>query len=207
MTVTGPDVSHPLDPASLRRAFSMFPSGVTAVCALRDGAPVGMAASTFTSVSLDPPLASICIAQTSTTWPVLRSAARVGVSVLGAGHRDVIRQLAARDGDRFKGLTYHAEGEAILLDGATMWAVCSIEHEVPAGDHHIAVLRVHATDPHTEIRPLVFHGSRFHELGNCWHCSSPPGFSLAHLGSARAAELDRNSIAGSFELLFDFDQY
>jgi hypothetical protein len=53
----------------LRRVFSAFPSGVTAVSALIDGRPVGIAASSFTSVSLDPPLVSVCIAHSSTTWP------------------------------------------------------------------------------------------------------------------------------------------
>ena len=153
-----------LDPDSLRRAFSMFPSGVVALCAHPDGTPTGMAASSFTSVSLDPPLVSVCIAHTSTTWPALRTAGRLGVSVLGAGHRDVARQLASRQGDRFAGLTYKTAGDAILLDGATMWAVCSIEREVPAGDHDIVVLRAHAVVPYPEVQPIVFHESRFREL-------------------------------------------
>lgn len=65
----------------LRRAFGCFPSGIT-VCALVDGTPVGMAASSFTSVSLAPPLVSVCIQHTSTTWPVLRNRPRLGLSVL-----------------------------------------------------------------------------------------------------------------------------
>ena len=59
----------PVDGTELRRAFGCFPSGVTAVCAIIDGEPVGMAASSFTSVSIDPPLASICVQKSSTTWP------------------------------------------------------------------------------------------------------------------------------------------
>jgi flavin reductase (DIM6/NTAB) family NADH-FMN oxidoreductase RutF len=45
-----------VDPARLRQAYGCFPSGVTAVCALLDGLPVGLAASSFTSVSVHPPL-------------------------------------------------------------------------------------------------------------------------------------------------------
>jgi len=153
-----------LDSDTLRRAFSMFPSGVIALCAQRGGTPVGMAASTFTSVSLDPPLVSLCVAHTSTTWPELRTANCLGVSVLGAGHRDVVRQLASRQGDRFAGLTYKTVDDAIVLDGATLWTVCSIEREVPVGDHDIVVLRVHSVAPHPEVQPIVFHASRFREL-------------------------------------------
>jgi flavin reductase (DIM6/NTAB) family NADH-FMN oxidoreductase RutF len=83
-----------LTAGALRRAFAMFPSGVTAVCATVEGRPVGLAASSFTSVSLDPPLVSVCIAHTSSTWPLLRAAGRVGVSVLAEGHASIARQLA-----------------------------------------------------------------------------------------------------------------
>ncbi|MFC0040061.1 flavin reductase family protein [Actinomadura rayongensis] len=142
----------------------MFPSGVTAVCAIVDGAPVGVAASSFTSVSLDPPLVSVCMAHTSTTWPTLRSAPRIGVSVLGGHHGGVARQLAARGTDRFADVTYEVIDGAIVLPDAAMSAVCSLEHEFTAGDHVIAVLRVHTVDPHPEVKPIVFHASEFREL-------------------------------------------
>ena len=62
----------------LRHAFGLFPSGVTAVCGIVDGHPAGLAASSFTSVSLDPPLVSVCIAHTSSTWPILRQCRWLG---------------------------------------------------------------------------------------------------------------------------------
>jgi flavin reductase (DIM6/NTAB) family NADH-FMN oxidoreductase RutF len=61
-----------LDPLALRRAFAAFPTGVTAVCALVDGEPVGMAANSFTSHSLDPPSVSVAIGRDSGTWRRLR---------------------------------------------------------------------------------------------------------------------------------------
>jgi len=67
---------------------------VVAVAALIDGSPVGLAASSFTSVSLDPPLVSISIANTSKTWPPLRCAARLGVTVLAAHRAELAHRLA-----------------------------------------------------------------------------------------------------------------
>ena len=58
------------DPRWLRHVFGAFPSGVAVVAAVVDSTPVGIAASSFTSVSLDPALVSLCIAHTSTTWPL-----------------------------------------------------------------------------------------------------------------------------------------
>jgi flavin reductase (DIM6/NTAB) family NADH-FMN oxidoreductase RutF len=61
----GMQTNQDLDPRRLRDAFGIFPSGVVAVAASLDGRPVGLAASSFTSVSLEPPLVSI-------SWPARR---------------------------------------------------------------------------------------------------------------------------------------
>ena len=67
-----------LTPAQLREAFGHFPSGVIAIAAEVDGTLVGLAASTFVPVSLDPPLVSFCVQNTSTTWPQAQGAAGPG---------------------------------------------------------------------------------------------------------------------------------
>ena len=159
------DTHAALHPTDLRRVFGAFPTGVTAIAAFVDGAPVGLAASTFTSVSFDPPLASVCIAKTSTTWPVLRRAERLGVSVLSAGQEHLGRQLSSRTGDRFTGATWRASNSGeILLDGACAWLDCSIERELPAGDHDIVLLRIHDLHAERGAEPLVFHQSTFGRL-------------------------------------------
>jgi len=151
--------------ADLRRVFGCFPSGVTAICAELDGRPVGMAASAFTGVSLDPPLVSVCMQDTSTTWPVLRALPRLGVSVLASPHDDACRRLSARTGDRFAGLPIRTDEDgAVLVDGAAAWFTCTLHAELPAGDHVIALLRVHALDGRHEVDPLVFHAGRFRAL-------------------------------------------
>jgi len=151
-----------LDPQRLRHVFGAFPSGVAAVAALIDGAPVGLAASSFTSVSLDPPLVSVCVAHTSTTWPSLRAASRLGISILSADQEWAGRQLAGKRADRFARLSWNATRYgAVLLEGASGWIETSIEQQVRAGDHDIIVLRVHDLDADHDVSPLVFHASRF----------------------------------------------
>jgi flavin reductase (DIM6/NTAB) family NADH-FMN oxidoreductase RutF len=155
-------------PASLRRVLGAFPTGVTALAALIDGVPVGMAANSFTSVSLDPPLVSVCVATASETWRTLRYATRLGVSVLSHGQEAASRRLASRGIDRFADLSWHpTEDGAVLLEHASAWFDCSVEREIRAGDHDIVLLEVHrlGTDPHTP--PLVFHGSRYRRLATC----------------------------------------
>ena len=88
MTVHPLKTNQDLDPARLREAFGVFPSGVVAVAAEVDGSLVGMAASSFTSVSLEPALVSFSVANTSKTWSTLRRAGHLGLTVL-ADHQDL----------------------------------------------------------------------------------------------------------------------
>jgi flavin reductase (DIM6/NTAB) family NADH-FMN oxidoreductase RutF len=158
--------SDELTPEVLRRAFGAFPSGVTAVAGLVAGQPVGMAASSFTSVSLDPPLVSVCVAHSSTTWPVLRAAESIGVSVLADGHADVARAMAARTGDRFGQLDWQADDlGAVFVDGAALWLRCSVRSQLTAGDHLIVLLTVEKVDIFGGVDPLIFHASNFRRLG------------------------------------------
>lgn len=153
-----------LGQAQLRRVLAAFPTGVAAVAAIIDDEPAGLAASSFVSVSLDPPLVSVCIGHTSTTWPVLRTAGRLGISVLGAHQETASRQLSSRDGERFAGLRWRSTDDgAVLLHEASAWFDCSIEREIPAGDHDIVLLRVHDLGA-SEAMPLVFHGSAYRQL-------------------------------------------
>ena len=154
-----------LEPLRLRQVFGSFPTGVTVFAALVDGVPTGLAANSFVSVSLDPPLVSVCVAHTSGTWPVLRRAGRLGVSVLGAHQEQAGRRLSARGVDRFANVEWRAEPDgAVFLEGASAWLDCAVEREIPAGDHDIVLLRVHDLDADPEVPPLVFHGSQYRRL-------------------------------------------
>ena len=157
----------PLSPSSLREAFGHFPSGVIAVAAEVDGTRVGLAASTFVPVSLDPPLVSFCVQNTSTTWPKLQGLPRLGISVLGESHDAAARTLAAKTGDRFAGLTTVSKNGAVYIDGTSLWLETAVEQLVPAGDHTIVILRVHGITVHEGLEndaPIVFHRSTFRRL-------------------------------------------
>jgi flavin reductase (DIM6/NTAB) family NADH-FMN oxidoreductase RutF len=159
------DTGATLDPRTLRNAFGCFPSGVTAICAMIDGEPVGMAASSFVSVSLDPPLVLVCIQNSSATWRELKTAPRIGVSVLGEDHHRACSQLSAKSGDRFERLEWFAtEGGAVLLEGAAVSLDCFVVEEIAAGDHQLVLLRIEALQFQPTVSPLVFHGSRFRKL-------------------------------------------
>ncbi|ANY22240.1 flavin reductase family protein [Gordonia terrae] len=148
----------------LREAFGHFPTGVVAICAEIDERPTAMAVASFVGVSLDPPLVAFCVQNSSTTWPALRTARRLGISVLGEEHDVAVRTLGAKTGDRFAGLTTHTTGEgAVFIGGACVWLDATVTEEVPAGDHAIVLMRVNELEMRDEM-PIVFHRSRFSRL-------------------------------------------
>jgi flavin reductase (DIM6/NTAB) family NADH-FMN oxidoreductase RutF len=171
MTVTPLTTNQDLDPARLREAFGVFPSGVVAVASEVDGQRIGLAASSFTSVSLEPALVSFSVANTSRTWPLLREAGHLGVTILADHHGEVCRQLAGPVEHRFDGLDVTAtdDGSVTLDDGLAMFD-CTIYREVEAGDHTIVLLQLHAIGSVTVAadtsQPLVFHRSAFGRLAD-----------------------------------------
>ncbi|WP_033342048.1 flavin reductase family protein [Catenuloplanes japonicus] len=154
-----------MDAGVLRAAFARFPSGVTALSALVDGEPTGMAVSAFLSVSLAPPLIAVSVQRSSRTWPELRRSGGIGVSVLAAGHGGLSRQLSGAAAGRFTGVDWAgAASGAVRIEGAAAWFDCVLDQELPAGDHVIALLAVRHVEYRQDVPPLVFHGSAFRQL-------------------------------------------
>jgi flavin reductase (DIM6/NTAB) family NADH-FMN oxidoreductase RutF len=146
-----PTLQPALDERDLRAAYGSFATGVAFVTAMVDGAPLGMIVSTFTAVSLDPPLVSFCPARDSFTWRRMRQAGGFSVNVLRAWHGDFARRAAQPEADRF------AEP---LIDPLAVIA-CDLEAEHPAGDHTIVVGRVRALHVSSPSRPLVYFAGGF----------------------------------------------
>lgn len=154
------------DPVALRSTFAQFPSGVAALSAVVDGEPVVLVASSFqVGISLEPPLVLFAVQHTSTSWPRLRNAPRIGVSVLGEAHDLAARQLASKAADRFAGIETTTTGTgAHYVHGAPVWLETSIHSEFPAGDHDVVLLQVHASGNAPGTEPLVWHSSGFRTL-------------------------------------------
>lgn len=144
------------DPRHFRRVLAHLPTGVTVITAHGEDRPVGMAANSVTSVSLDPPLILVCPARSSSTWPQLRATGAFCVNVMAEHHERVTRQFADKDGDRFAGVPYSHRRAGPALDEAVAWLECTIENEYEAGDHTIVVARVMDLEAASQVDPLVF---------------------------------------------------
>lgn len=152
--------------AEVRAAFNNCPAAVGAICAVVDGVPRGMIASSIAvGVSYDPPLVLFSAQKNSRTWPHLRLADRVGISILSEDQGDVCRNLSSRRDDRFEGVAVHRTAEgAMFVHGSTGWLDCTIQSVSDAGDHEVVLFHVLSVSVAEQIKPLIFHRMQFRPL-------------------------------------------
>jgi flavin reductase (DIM6/NTAB) family NADH-FMN oxidoreductase RutF len=157
--MSAPPHPAPIDPRDLRDAASRFPTGVALVTA-----PGGLALviDSFVSVSLEPALVAFSASRASMTWRRMRATGRFGISVLAAQHADGIRERARPRADRLAGLDVElsASGVPFVRDALAV-LLCALEREHAAGDHTLAIGRVHEVRHGRDDPPLVFFGGAF----------------------------------------------
>ena len=147
-----------IDPRYFRSVLGNFPTGVVAVTSVdADGAPVGMAVGSFTSVSLDPPLVAFLPDKSSSTFPKVRQSGRFCVNILSARQQDVCRKLSQKGVDKFAGLDWAPTPTGLpRVEGSIAWIDCCIDDIHDAGDHYIVVGRVSSLDVDEVDSPLIF---------------------------------------------------
>jgi flavin reductase (DIM6/NTAB) family NADH-FMN oxidoreductase RutF len=153
------------DPIALRRAMGQFATGV-AVITSRDflGRPVGSTVNALSSLSLDPPLVLVCLAQTSRTLEALRQHGAFAVNVLSASQVE-LAELFAQPGSA--GDWPEAElGAADVphIEQAAAVVECDVHDIVTGGDHDIVLGAVRHTRTRDGAEPLLFHGGSFKQF-------------------------------------------
>ncbi|MFB8005760.1 flavin reductase family protein [Nocardia sp. NPDC056000] len=156
-----------MDTTYLRAVMAQWASGVVVVTTMRDGGGRhGMTASSFTSVALDPPLVSVCLATASSTCRFLRHSGVFAVNVLGHDHEDIGRRFATSTtrGDRFDtGRWDTASTGAAVLTDAVAWVDCVVAACHPAGDHTIVLGLVQDAATPRPAPPLIYHDRTYYE--------------------------------------------
>ncbi|REF00111.1 flavin reductase family protein [Thermomonospora umbrina] len=152
-----------IDEARFRRALGLHAAGVVVVTAASGDGPAGLTATSFSSVSLSPPLVSFYVARTSTTWPSMGDAGRFAVNILASAQADLAARFAQRGVDRFAaptGWRPDADGTP-LLDGVCAHLLCALHATLDLGDHTLVVGRVTGISIRESGRPLLYHRGRF----------------------------------------------
>ncbi|MGI5271792.1 flavin reductase [Nonomuraea sp. CA-218870] len=154
---------------SFRAAMAQWPSGVVIVTTGTEGAWHGMTASSFTSVSLDPPMVLVCLAHGTRTHRLIAEHGFFAVSVLGKDQVAIGRRFAGQEpaADRFAGGSWIPAGTgAPVLADAVAWLDCRVAHAYPGGDHTIFVGEVAEAATPRRVAPVLFHSRAWGQLAD-----------------------------------------
>jgi flavin reductase (DIM6/NTAB) family NADH-FMN oxidoreductase RutF len=150
------------DSRQFRHALSQFATGVTIITTrLPSGAFLGITASSFNSVSLDPPLVLWSLARSASSLPVFTGNSHYVINVLAGDQAALAERFARRIHNRFEGVDFELSHTGLpILKGVAAWFECHNRSRYPEGDHVIFVGEVErcAVQPQSG---LVFHGGRF----------------------------------------------
>lgn len=159
------------DAAHFRRALSQFATGVTVVTTRSEGGPgkpafVGVTASSFNSVSLDPPLVLWSLGTQANSFPLFHAGSHYVINILAAEQLDLCKRFATLKGDRFANVDYTLSPTGLpILAQSLAWFECHNRSRYDEGDHVIFVGEVErcgVVDAHAA--PLVFHRGAFSSL-------------------------------------------
>lgn len=150
------------DSRAFRDALGSFATGVTIVTAIdAEGRDVGLTASSFNSVSLDPPMILWSLARSSQNMEAFREAAHFAVHILAADQEPLSNRFAKSGTDKFADVPLERGEDGVpLLTGCSARFECSTAYQYEGGDHIIFVGEVTRFDRY-ERPPLLFHGGRY----------------------------------------------
>jgi flavin reductase (DIM6/NTAB) family NADH-FMN oxidoreductase RutF len=157
--------SRPPSSAEFRLACGQFATGVTVLTVERAPRRVhGMTANSVTSVSLDPLLLLICVAQQANFLPLVKREKRFGVNVLKEDQQAISKYFAQTEEnaevEAKLGIRYRWTPSGIpLLEGALAHVACIVVASYIAGDHTIFLGEVESVEVFNGEPLLYFRGA------------------------------------------------
>ncbi|WP_437879943.1 flavin reductase family protein [Pseudomonas sp. LRF_L74] len=148
-----------IDTNAYKNVMGSFPSGVTVITTLdADGQIVGLTASAFSSLSMDPALVLFCPNYSSDSYPALIKSKRFAIHLLSGEQRDEAYAFAKKGKDKAQGIEWTlSELGNPLLANATAIIECELWREYEGGDHAILVGAVkNLIVPEQETAPMVY---------------------------------------------------
>jgi len=153
-----------IDPGLLRSVMAAYPTGVTIVTSGHDGAHCGMAANSFTSVSLDPPIVLVCSQIGARTAEAAKASGRFAIHLMAHDQVDHVRAFVGRDAARFAAVPHDLDpGGLPILRHWLALLVCSVHQVSEVGDHEVLFGHVERCERRDDA-PLLFHDSALRML-------------------------------------------
>ena len=154
--------SRAINDRDLRKALGSFVTGITIVTTVDDqDRPVGVTVSSFSSLSLSPPMVLWCIAADARSADTFANGARFAAHVLAHDQWPLAERFATRGSDKFDRINWRWSADRVpLIDGCAAVFECEREAVHAGGDHLIVtgLIRQFAVN---HVDPLAYHRGRY----------------------------------------------
>ncbi len=165
MALTGGN-EHRLGKREFRDALGCFATGVIVVTGVdSDGDLIGVTINSFSSVSLDPPLVSFCLAKSIRSFKRFGTLKGFALNVLREDQSRLSAQFAVADSDKWREIDYRLGIHAAPLIEPNLAVFQCLKHaEFDCGDHVMVIGRVEYAEHDDREAPLIFHKGSYRQL-------------------------------------------
>lgn len=154
------------DLGTFKNALSSFPSGVVIATTVdSSGDLTGFTASSFSAVSLDPPVVSVCLANSARSYESFRDADEFYINLLRPSHEEAAMRFATRGANKFGGddFEFGPSGEHVLKEAVATFTCARFEN-YPCGDHIILAGRVVGVAAGPDFDALMYYRRKFYAV-------------------------------------------
>ena len=154
-----------MDSNDFKLAMGRFPSGVTIVTTIgSEGKKCGFTASAFSSLSLDPPLILVCLANSADCYNSFNACDKFAINIIGKEQEELAFKFASKGVEKFDGNEFkEGENGLPILPDSVVSLECDAKDTYPAGDHAILVGEVKHIHLNNGI-PSVWYEGKFRNL-------------------------------------------
>jgi flavin reductase (DIM6/NTAB) family NADH-FMN oxidoreductase RutF len=138
-----------------------LPAAVAVITTRREGRPMGLAVTSFSPYSADPPSVMVSVGDHARSYEPLLAEEWFGAHLLGGDQEALALRFASRHEDKFEGLDWHWHGQVPRLAGAAAFLLCRKDCTLTHGDHTILIGEVHEIETIDGAEPLVFLRRRY----------------------------------------------
>lgn len=157
-----------MEASEYKKAFSEFASGVTVISFRNGGKLGGLTASSFTSLSMDPPLLLFCLQKTSQALANIQSSGFFSVNILSSEQEEISNSMASATLDKDvylkSKLEESAPEHAVWINGASASFLTSLDQVIEGGDHWILTGKILEAKVRENTKPLIYFKRKYHTI-------------------------------------------
>lgn len=152
-----------MDDQTFRMAMGKFATGVTVVTTELNGEVQGMTANAFMSVSLEPKLILISVANKAKMNESIRNSGVFAVSLLANDQEEMSMYFAGQIKEK-RDITFKSFNGMPVIDGALANITCDVHNSHVEGDHTLYIGKVRDISISDEGKPLTYFSGRYYEI-------------------------------------------